>query len=275
MVASPPMSFLLLVLACGSSPTPYGLRPTASQDVLVPGTPGAAPQPRRTAIQGRTVAAATAPPVEVAVEQGTAEAEVPEEGVGIAIDRPAVSPTLFGRDLASRAQDMQRYDSKLGEGAGLDRRSGSLAHVGTAEAVEIEVPDTLRRAPGEIDSGPVAWPKLTMPPAKPCLSGAVQTMDEQGSAQEGGLSPAAVRQGVDAAARHAYQCFPEGVSGAQRARAWLLAGCDGRVSDVKLDQTTLPTSVVGCIEHTLKHASLPAHGLPDGQEVLIPLTFRL
>ena len=55
----------------------------------------------------------------------------------------------------------------------------------------------------------------------------------------------------------------------------LTIACSGRVeSAVVISDSGLPDSVLGCVANRMKYAAFPAHALPDGERVRIPLTYR-
>lgn len=273
MVRTLSTSLLLIVCACGSSSDPNGLEATAGDDVLVPGTPGRPPAERVAVQPRRAVPRAHTPEVEDSAAAPEAEEEA---GQRIVIDGPGLSP-LLGRDLAETAKGMKRYDATMGEGTGLGSRGNSLAHSGgQVEAIEIEAPTGDRPPPGAITGHPSSWPSLSMPPRKACLAVQAAEISESGEGRSGGLSVSAFRRGINSVATKAYGCFPSSTSGTVRATAWVVAGCDGRVARVEVDPIEgVAAEIQACITHTLEHASFPAHGLPDGQEAMVPLTFRL
>lgn len=243
---------------------------------MVPGTPGQPARREQVAIQARRPSNVAAAAVEEGVAVDDSAEEAAEDGQRIVIDGPGVSP-LLGRSLAEQARGMEKFGSTVGQGAGLAGRGNSLAHAGgTVEAIDIPAPPETRPPPGAVTGNPASWPKLAMPGAKPCQRTAAAEVTEGGTVQAGGLTASAFRRGVNTVATRAYQCFPTSTTGVVRAQAWIVAGCDGRVRRVEVESgQDLPEAVIGCVEHTLRHASFPAHGLPDGQEAMVPLTFRL
>lgn len=121
-----------------------------------------------------------------------------------------------------------------------------------------------------------AAPSLVMPAAKDCLAGPTDADahgTEAGFSSSQGLSHVQVKAGMDKALPGLSVCvsgdWPVG-----RAELEITAGCDGRVSAVRIvDDGGLESGLLGCIEERLKYAEFPAHDLPDGETFGYPLVF--
>jgi len=118
-------------------------------------------------------------------------------------------------------------------------------------------------------------PKLTMPAAKACLpppSG--DALPEDGVEGSRGLSAEEVRAAMDAVVQRALPCFADADGG--RMVLSVTAGCDGRVSDIRITEDGgFPPDVSGCVVETLRYAAFPAHDMPDGFTFAYPLTYSV
>ena len=117
---------------------------------------------------------------------------------------------------------------------------------------------------------------LVMPPAKECLRGPTDA-DAQGTeagfASSQGLSHGQVKAAMDKALLGLGACVSGGWP-VGRAELEITAGCDGRVSSVRIvGDGGLESGLLGCIQERLGYAEFPAHDLPDGETFGYPLVF--
>lgn len=119
-----------------------------------------------------------------------------------------------------------------------------------------------------------ATARLAPPDPKPCLAGPSEAdLPEDGMVASRGLEASALRAAMASAAPYALPCFADAPSGTLTLA--ITAGCDGRVSELKIsDDGGYPSDVTGCVVEVLRNASLPAHDLPDGQEFTYPLRYE-
>ena len=118
--------------------------------------------------------------------------------------------------------------------------------------------------------------RLAMPSAKECLRGPTDA-DAQGTeagfASPQGLSHGQVKAAMDQALLGLGACVSGGWP-VGRAELEITAGCDGRVSSVRVvDDGGLESGLIACIRERLAYAEFPAHDLPDGETFGYPLVF--
>ncbi len=116
--------------------------------------------------------------------------------------------------------------------------------------------------------------RLSMPSPKPCLDPPTgEGLPEEGMTSSRGLEAGEVRSAMSAVVSYALPCFADAPSGALVLS--VTAGCDGRVSDIRVDDDGgYPTDVVGCVVETLRNAEFPAHDLPDGYTFTYPVRYE-
>lgn len=135
-----------------------------------------------------------------------------------------------------------------------------------------------RSSGGAVEAKPVASsaPGLVMPAPKPCLAGptdAASQGTEAGFSSSQGLSHGQVKAGMDQALPGLSACV-QGAWPVGRAELEITAGCDGRVSAVRVvDDGGLDAALLSCVRERLGYAEFPAHDLPDGETFGYPLVF--
>lgn len=242
-------------------PAPTGLRATLDS-VL-----GTAPAPVAAAPTPSGAAATGAAPVPVAIE-------LPQGRVSI--ERPALAGLLGMEtgpeiDLEAVASGMSRHDADLG-GGGLGARS---LQAGSSAEDLVMAERQLRNAGPQIPNTPVSAPRLAKPAPMRCLGGPSGTIREDGVAISQGLSVPQINAGMGQIARHVVRCFPPGTSGGFTMIVEITAGCDGRVSNVFVQNAgAVPANIASCVQQTLAFASFPAHAVPNGVEFQYPMKFK-
>lgn len=115
--------------------------------------------------------------------------------------------------------------------------------------------------------------RLAMPAAKPCLDPPTgEGLPEEGVVGSRGLEAGEVRAAMSAVVSHALPCFADAPTGTLTLS--VTAGCDGRVSDIRIsDDGGFPSDVTGCVVETLRYAEFPAHDLPDGYTFAYPVEY--
>jgi hypothetical protein len=181
-------------------------------------------------------------------------------------------------DLAALAGGLERSGGGKPGGA-WPSATEALGKGGTAEKSGVSLERRMAPAPqsGIVD-GPVTAPSLTMPAKKSCKAAVSQKTEvaEGGMVGGEGLSKAQVQGALKGVVGHALKCIPSGSAGDHTATIRLVVGCDGRVkSSEVLDAPGFPAKVSQCVAKTLSYASFPAHDLPDGEQVIYPVTFDL
>lgn len=113
----------------------------------------------------------------------------------------------------------------------------------------------------------------SMPAPKPCLSGPTGAgMPEDGVVASRGLDGDQVRAAMSKVVTYALPCFADAPTGVLTLS--VTAGCDGRVSDLKIsDDGGYPSDVTGCVVEILRNAEFPAHDLPDGYTFTYPVRY--
>ncbi|MGC6493006.1 MAG: LysM peptidoglycan-binding domain-containing protein [Myxococcota bacterium] len=116
-------------------------------------------------------------------------------------------------------------------------------------------------------------PRRGKPRPKPCLPPPAQVADDEGMAASVGLSASQTRSAVETALPHLPDCIagslPSGTAWFQ-----LEVGCDGVVDRATpTDSAGWPDTLLSCVATTLEHVSFPAHDLPGGDTVQVPIGF--
>lgn len=143
-------------------------------------------------------------------------------------------------------------------------------HAPEAPAKKPTTPRKKRAKP----SGTASVSGLTRPAPEPCLEGPDgSALGERGAAASEGLTAGQVRSAIDAVVQHTTQCVTGDVPPGQL-QVRLVVGCDGlvdRATPVATDGW--PDDVARCVADVLAHADFPAHALPDGDTVVVPVGF--
>ena len=130
-------------------------------------------------------------------------------------------------------------------------------------------------AAGPVAADPAA-PTFAMPPPKPCEAAPSDAgLGEAGMAASEGLSEAEARTALHSFAPNVLHCLRgTGASPRSALRLELTVACTGRVDRVRIDSRgDWPDDIATCVADTMRYAPFPAHGLPDGDVVLYPLTY--
>jgi hypothetical protein len=117
---------------------------------------------------------------------------------------------------------------------------------------------------------------LSMPAPKPCLAPPQHDeLGENGVAASAGLSQEQARAALAAFVGHTLACIPSDADiPSNPLLLELTVGCDGRVMASRVaDRAGWPGAVATCAAETLRFTPFPAHGLPDGDIVVYPLTY--
>ena len=241
-------------------PAPSALRATLDSVLGTEPAPVPAPAPAPT---GVAAAEPVRTPVTIALPEGR-----------VTIERPAlvgllgmeIGPDL---DLEAAAAGMQRHDADLG-GGGLGDRSLSAG----SSADDLVMAERRQITGPRIPNTPVSAPRLTKPAAKRCLGGPSATMREDGVVLSQGLTVPQINAGMAQISRHVVRCFPPGTKGGYTMIVEITAGCDGRVSNVYVQNAgAVPANVASCVQQTLAFASFPAHAVPNGVDFQYPMKF--
>lgn len=116
----------------------------------------------------------------------------------------------------------------------------------------------------------------SLPPERPCLPPPEVDLAEDAfaTAASQGLDAADVKQVIDAFVPRTVECAPDGWQDSGTLVVDLSVACSGRVQHVEVvSDGSLPAEMVSCLTDRLRFAPFPAHALPDGDRVRVPMHY--
>jgi len=130
------------------------------------------------------------------------------------------------------------------------------------------------RAPAvPVSSGVQTTHSLTKPTPKPCLP-PPDVLGDNGMVASAGLSEEQVRRAMYEFLGETVRCIPEGVHPQGELLLDVSVGCQGVVSDIRIEELAdYPPEVASCIVDILRYTPFPAHDQPDGFSFGFPLHF--
>lgn len=124
---------------------------------------------------------------------------------------------------------------------------------------------------------PTSADGLVMPQPKPCLSGPdpSQLSDDEAMVGSQGLTTSEIKAAIGAFTPHTASCLSEDFRGTATVMLDITIGCDGLVDDATIiEDGGLPNDTVACISRRVHFAPFPAHDLPLGEQVRVPMHYR-
>lgn len=178
---------------------------------------------------------------------------------------------LIAKAYGVSVDDLKRWnklDSDLIEIAQqLDIQAGEAAPVTTQQKK--------KRPASRRPSKKQDTPSLSMPKAKPCLSGPSleDEVAEDGYSGSVGLSTSGIKTALNAFLPNLNSCFAKAPSVPQEELVLdFRVGCDGQVQSLEVSSPgDWNAEMADCVTSTLRYTPFPAHALPDGDTFLYPI----